>query len=138
MVSIISHSPGETFEFGRTFAASLKRGDVLALSGDLGAGKTHFAKGLARGLGIDTEVTSPTFTLIHEYPGGRLPLYHVDLYRLDEAGEALGIGIDEYLRGDGVTAIEWADKFPELIPSEAVWIYFRTLEGDEREIETKR
>ncbi len=137
MASIISHSPKETFEFGRGFAASLKRGDVLALSGDLGAGKTHFVKGLASGLGIASDVTSPTFTLIHEYPGGRLPLYHVDFYRLDEPEEALKIGIDEYLQGDGVTAIEWADKFADLIPSGAVWIQFRMREGDEREIEMK-
>lgn len=137
MASIISHSSGETFEFGRAVAASLRRGDVLALCGDLGAGKTHFVKGLAAGLGAPDVVTSPTFTLIHEYPGGLLPLYHVDFYRLDEPGEALKIGIDEYLNGDGVTAIEWADKFAELIPAGARWIRFHLLENDARRIDTK-
>lgn len=135
MASIISHSPWETFELGRTLAARLRAGDVLALAGDLGAGKTHFVKGLAQGLGITSEVTSPTFTLIHEYRGGRLPLYHIDCYRLESAGELLGIGIDEYLRPDGVTAIEWADKFDELLPPDAKWVIFRALEDDRREIE---
>jgi len=134
MASIISHSPQETFEFGRQFAAGLRRGDVLALAGDLGAGKTQFAKGLAVGLGVETDVTSPTFTLIHEYPGGRLPLFHIDLYRLEDEDEVLGIGIDEYLDGDGVTVIEWADKFAALMPAGARWVRFRAGEGDEREI----
>jgi len=136
MATIISHSPEETFEFGRKFAATVKRGDVLALAGDLGAGKTHLVKGLAAGLGIGSEVTSPTFTLIHEYEGGRFPLYHIDLYRLDTAQEALKIGLDEYLESAGVTVIEWADKFTEIIPGGARWIRMRALEGDEREIET--
>ncbi len=135
MASIISHHPQETFEIGRRLAAELHRGDVLALAGDLGAGKTHFTKGIAAGLGIDAGVTSPTFTLIHEYPGGRLPLYHIDLYRLEAAGEALDMGIDDYLGGDGVTVVEWADKFAELLPRNARWIQFRVLEGDDREIE---
>ena len=134
MASIISHSQQETFEFGRQFAAGLRRGDVLALAGDLGAGKTQFAKGLAVGLGVETDVTSPTFTLIHEYPGGRLPLFHIDLYRLEDEDEVLGIGIDEYLDGDGVTVIEWADKFAALMPAGARWVRFRAGEGDEREI----
>jgi len=136
MASTISHSPEETFDFGSGLAASLKKGAVLALSGDLGAGKTHLVKGIAQGLGIDADVTSPTFTLIHEYAGGRLPLYHIDLYRLDEAEEALKIGLDEYLESSGVTVIEWADKFAELIPADARWIKLRALDGDLREIET--
>ena len=135
MVSIISHSPGETFEFGRAFAATLRRGDVLALCGELGAGKTHFVKGLAAGLGAPAEVTSPTFTLIHEYSGGSMMLYHVDFYRLEESVDALKIGIDEYLDGEGVTAVEWADKFAELIPAGAHWIRFGLLENDARKIE---
>jgi len=134
MVSITSHSPQETFEFGKQFAAQLSPGSVLALSGDLGAGKTHFVKGLAAGLGIETEATSPTFTLIHEYTGGRLPLYHIDLYRLEEPEEALSIGLDEYLDSKGVTAIEWADKFESLMPSRTLKIQLRVLEGDSREI----
>ena len=134
MASIISHNPQETFELGKQFAAPLRRGDVLALEGDLGAGKTQFAKGLAAGLGVESDVTSPTFTLIHEYPGGRLPLFHIDLYRLEEEDEVLGIGLDEYLDGDGVTVIEWADKFAALMPAGVHWVRFKVLEGDDREI----
>ena len=133
MASITSHNPEQTFEFARILAESLKAGDVLALTGDLGAGKTHFVKGLAAGLGHRDEVTSPTFTLLHEYTGGRLPLYHFDFYRLESADEALRIGLDEYLCGDGVVAIEWADKFPVLLPVTARWIDFQAL-GDARQI----
>ena len=132
---IISRNADETFDCARRYAAMLQRGDVIALCGDLGAGKTQFIKGLALGLGDDTEVTSPTFTLVHEYSGGRLPLHHIDLYRLESADETLRIGIDDYLHGEGVTAIEWADKFPSLIPKHARWIRFRSREGDLREIE---
>src|SRR5690349_16704452 len=99
MATIISRSADETVALGRAQATLLRRGDVLALCGDLGAGKTHFVKGLAAALGTDAAVTSPTFTLIHEYPGGRLPLYHFDFYRLDDEDEALKIGLDEYLDG---------------------------------------
>lgn len=135
MATIISHSAAETFSLGREFAARAKRGDVLALCGDLGAGKTQFVKGLAAGLGVSDDVTSPTFTLIHEHRGSaEMPLYHIDCYRLETTDELLGIGIDEYLRSDGVTAIEWADKFAELIPPDATWIRFRSLENDAREI----
>jgi len=134
MATIISHSPEETFAAGRTFAARLRRGDVLALCGDLGAGKTHFVKGLAAGLGVTSDVTSPTFTLIHEYSGGSLPLYHADFYRLDEASDATKIGIDEYLDGDGVTVIEWADKFTELMPEGTIWLRFNLFDRDRREI----
>ena len=133
MASIISHNPQQTFEIGSRLAGELRPGAVLALAGDLGAGKTQLVKGLAAGLGIETEPTSPTFTLIHEYPG-RLPLFHIDLYRLESAEEVLGIGIDEYLAGEGVTVVEWADKFAELMPPGTRWIRFRVLEGDDREI----
>ncbi len=109
----------------------MRAGDVLALVGDLGAGKTQWVKGLAAGLGSDAVVTSPTFTLIHEYGGGRLPLYHVDCYRLEKPEELLGIGIDDYMDGRGVLVIEWADKFPELVPATARWVRFGIGEGDE-------
>jgi len=134
MATITSRSAGETWSAGRDYAAGLHAGDVLALVGDLGAGKTQWVKGLAAGLGSDAEVTSPTFTLIQEYAGGRLPLYHFDCYRLDEPGELLGIGMDEYLDGRGVVVMEWADKFPELLPAGARWIHFHIGEGDHREI----
>ena len=131
----ISHSPAETIALARTLAATLRRGAVLALSGDLGAGKTHFVKGLAAGLGTAASVTSPTFTLLHEYPGGRLPLYHFDFYRLDDADEALRIGLDEYLDGDGACVIEWADKFPALLPPHTRWLRFTHREDGARVIE---
>lgn len=97
-------------------------GDIFALVGELGAGKTHFVKGMAEGVGCRAAVTSPTFTLLHEYEGGRLPLYHFDFYRLDHADAAVKLGLDEYLEGDGICVIEWADRFPELLPARAVWI----------------
>ena len=131
---IISRNAQETFELGKEFASVVGPGDVLVLCGDLGAGKTHLVKGLAAGLGVSTEVTSPTFTLIHEYPGSHRTLYHIDLYRLEDSAEALGIGLEEYMDSDGVTVIEWGDKFPELMPKESKWIRLRVLEGDLREI----
>jgi tRNA threonylcarbamoyladenosine biosynthesis protein TsaE len=121
--------------FGQTQASDLRRGDVLALSGDLGAGKTHFVKGLAAALGTVAAVTSPTFTLIHEYLGGRLPLYHFDFYRLEGEDEALKIGLDEYLDGDGVCVIEWADKFPYLLPAPTRWYRFTHRADGARVIE---
>jgi len=124
-----------TIAFGRDFAARLRAGDVLALMGDLGAGKTHFVKGLADGLGATGEVTSPTFTLIHEYRGGRLPLFHFDLYRLESGEELLRIGFDDYLDAAGVLALEWADKFPELLPAHARRLHFRHRDDGTREVE---
>ena len=134
MGTITSHSAEETFAAGREEAARVRAGDVIALVGELGAGKTQWVKGLAAGLGSEATVTSPTFTLIHEYPGGRLPLYHVDCYRLEGAEELLGIGLDDYLDGGGVLVIEWADKFPELMPGRTRWVRFGIGEGDERSL----
>ena len=136
MATIISHSPNDTFLLGRQLAETFRGGEVIALDGDLGAGKTHFVKGLAAGLGYTGDVTSPTFTLVHEYPGGRLPLFHFDFYRLESEGEALRIGLDEYLEFGGIAAIEWAGKFPALLPRDTKWYRFRAGEGDERIIET--
>ncbi|MGC3991306.1 MAG: tRNA (adenosine(37)-N6)-threonylcarbamoyltransferase complex ATPase subunit type 1 TsaE [Chthoniobacteraceae bacterium] len=135
MATIISRSIEETLAAARALAETLRAGDVIALTGDLGAGKTHFVKGLALGLGSNAEVTSPTFTLIHEYPGGRLPLFHFDLYRLDEAEEVSRIGFDEYLDADGVCVVEWGDKFPGLLPPETRWVRIDLLPNDERKIE---
>jgi tRNA threonylcarbamoyladenosine biosynthesis protein TsaE len=133
--TIISHSAEETAVFGRFIASGLRRGDVLALSGDLGAGKTHFVKGIAAGLGGSDMVTSPTFTLIHEYIGGKLPLFHFDFYRLEDESEAIKIGLDEYLDGEGVCAIEWAEKFPALLPGHTRWFRFTHAVGEARKIE---
>lgn len=106
--------------FGEGWAADLKGGEVFALSGVLGAGKTQLVKGLARGLGYRGHVTSPTFTLVNEYLGGRLPLYHIDLYRINSEKEALGFGIEEYLpMAGGVTVIEWAERISDLLPADA-------------------
>lgn len=124
MATTISQSAEETVAFGRSLATTLRRGDVLALCGELGAGKTHFVKGVAVGLDTTAAVTSPTFTLIHEYVGGRLPVYHFDFYRLADGDEALKIGLDEYLDGDGVCLIEWADKFSALLPPHTRWLRF--------------
>lgn len=131
----ISHSTEETFSCGVRAAAEAHTGDVFALIGDLGAGKTQFVKGFVNGIGSDVEVTSPTFTLLHEYAGGRAPVYHFDFYRLDNAAAVLGVGFDEYAFGDGVCLIEWADRFRELIPQNARWLQFRVAGENERTIE---
>ena len=131
----ISGSPAETIAFGRQLAAMLQPGDVLALSGDLGAGKTCLVKGIAAGLGITHEVTSPTFTLIHEYRGGRLPLAHIDLYRLETVGAAVAIGIEDYLSGPGVAVIEWAERIAALLPAQTRRIHLTALDDQRRRIE---
>ena len=135
MASIISHSPADTFEFGVRLAQSCGPGEIFALCGDLGAGKTHFVKGLAAGLGSAPDaVTSPTFTLIHEYIDGRVPLFHFDFYRLESEDEVLALGLDDYLDGGGVLAIEWADKFAALLPAGTRWFDFKTSAEETREI----
>jgi len=108
---------------GKRLGRLLQPGDVVALIGDLGTGKTQFIKGLAEGVGVGkaTYVSSPSFTLINEYPG-RTPLYHIDLFRLESEKEAEGLGLEEYVRGNGITAIEWADKIPSLLPEELLWV----------------
>ena len=110
MATFISHSPAETEALGEKLGRAAERGLVLALSGDLGAGKTQFVKGLARGLGISARVHSPTFTLVNEYGGGRLKLFHLDLYRLETPAQILSAGIGEFLSPDGVAVIEWAER----------------------------
>jgi len=132
---IISHSALETFRYGHRLTEVFRAGDIIALSGELGAGKTTFVKGLANGLGIPDEITSPTYTLIHEYRGGRLPLYHIDLYRLDSVQQALDIGIEDYLPSDGITVIEWADKIAALLPPNATQLRFTSLSDTDRQIE---
>jgi tRNA threonylcarbamoyladenosine biosynthesis protein TsaE len=102
--------------FGESWATDLVGGEVFALHGVLGAGKTQLAKGLARGLGYRGDVTSPTFTIVHEYLGGRLPVYHIDLYRIQNEKDAIDIGLEEYLPSDGVTVIEWPERIASLLP----------------------
>ena len=122
-------------EFGRQFAASLQPGDVVALTGDLGAGKTCLVKGIALGLGVTQDVTSPTFTIIHEYRGGRLPLAHIDLYRLNSERDALNIGIEDYLNGPGITVIEWAERIESLLPPQTKRIRLAVVDDNSRSIE---
>lgn len=107
---------------GEELAAGFEGGEVIALVGGLGAGKTHLTKGFASGLGCTAEATSPTFALLHEYPGGRLRLAHLDFYRMESAEELLAIGWDELLDEGGVVVAEWADRFPELMPKETRWL----------------
>ena len=121
------NSEQETRALGRALAETAKPGDVFALTGDLGTGKTAFAKGFAAGLGVTETVNSPSFTILQEYRDGRLPFYHFDVYRIEETEELFEIGFSEYLSGDGVCLIEWADMVPELIPKEAKRI---TIEKD--------
>ncbi len=110
MATFISHSPAETESLGELLGREAQRGLVFALSGDLGAGKTQLVKGIARGLGVTSRVHSPTFTLVNEYGGGRLRLFHLDLYRLETRAEILGAGLEEYLQPEGVAVIEWAER----------------------------
>ncbi len=131
----ISRSAEETFAAGAACGRTAERGAVLALTGDLGAGKTHFAKGFVAGIGSKAEVTSPTFTLLHEYEGGRLPVYHFDFYRLDSADAVLRLGFDDYLESGGVCLIEWADRFRELLPAASQWIALAVVSETERGIE---
>src|SRR5215210_6558708 len=110
MATLISHSPEETLAIGETWGREAQRGWVIGLSGDLGAGKTQLVKGIARGLGSLARVHSPTFTLLNEYEGGRLPLFHLDLYRLNSPEEIVGAGLEEYIiRPDGVAVVEWIE-----------------------------
>jgi tRNA threonylcarbamoyladenosine biosynthesis protein TsaE len=120
---------------GRRIAATLHGGEVLALCGNLGTGKTHLAKGIAAGLGCDPSgVTSPTFTLVHEYRGGRLPIFHFDFYRLEEEDEVWRLGFEEYLEEGGVILVEWADKFAATMPAETHWLDLRSASENERTI----
>jgi len=110
MATFISHSPADTEALGERFGRAARRGLVIALAGDLGAGKTQFVRGVARGLGCAGRVHSPTFTLVNEYGGGRLKCFHLDLYRLETPEQIFSAGIEEYLTPDGVSVIEWAER----------------------------
>lgn len=134
MYKFISNSPKDTEKLGYKLGKALKSGDILCLLGDLGAGKTALTKAIAKGLGIDDYVTSPTFTIINEY-NGRLPLYHFDVYRLTSIEELYDLGYEEYFYSNGITIIEWADKIEEILPEDTINIHInRTLNQNEREI----
>lgn len=119
-----ARTPDEMLQLGRNAAPGLEPGTVIALVGGLGAGKTHWTKGLVAGLGSAAEVTSPTFGLVHEYPCGGMPVFHFDFYRLETPEELIALGWDEYLDAGGIVIVEWADKFPELLPKETRWLRF--------------
>ncbi len=129
-------SPKETIELGKRIGKLLQAGDVVALIGKLGSGKTTLTQGLARGLGIKKRnyVTSPSFTLVKEHKG-RLPIYHIDLYRIDNLKEVYDLGYEEYFYGEGVTIIEWAEKIRRLLPEEVLIINLETVDENRRKIE---
>ena len=113
---IESNSPEETFRVGKELGEKAYAGQVFTLTGDLGVGKTVFTQGLAKGLGIEEPVNSPTFTIVQEYDGGRLPFYHFDVYRIGDVEEMEEVGFDDYVMGEGVSLIEWADLIREILP----------------------
>lgn len=117
---IETYSPEETLEIGKLLGENAAPGGVYALIGDLGAGKTVFTKGFAQGLGIEEPVNSPTFTILQIYEEGRIPLYHFDVYRIEEPEEMEEVGFDEYIDGDGVCLIEWAGRIGDLLPPEVI------------------
>jgi len=135
-LAFVSRSEEQTRRLGARLGALLQAGDVICLEGPLGSGKTCFVQGIGRGMGVEGPVTSPSFVLINEYPSpSGVALYHIDFYRLeDPVGEALSIGIEEYLYGNGVCVIEWADRAKEIIPPERLWITFRFVDTTHRNL----
>ena len=124
-MEVISNSPQETEALGQKLAAQLSPGDIIAFSGDLGSGKTAFTRGLAKGLGIEERVTSPTFTIVNEYEGGRLPLFHFDMYRLGSSDELFDIGWEDYLARGGVCAVEWSENVAGALEDEPIRVDIR-------------
>ncbi len=135
MKTLTTHSPDETQQVAASIAGKLKKGDILALVGDLGAGKTCFVQGLAKGLHVSEKcyVSSPTFTILKVYPGD-IDIYHFDFYRLSEPGEFEDLGFDDYLKGEGICVIEWADRFIDLLPRNLHKIEFEIVGENERKI----
>jgi tRNA threonylcarbamoyladenosine biosynthesis protein TsaE len=134
MFSVITTSPEQTWHIGQMLGARLAAGDTVCLYGDLGAGKTSLSYGIALGLDVKEQyITSPTFTLVNEYQG-RVPFYHMDLYRLNDPGELESIGFGEYLESDGVTVIEWAERAGDELPAQCLSIYLSSVDENSREI----
>ena len=130
-LSVVTRSQPQTVAVGRALGEGLAEGDVLVLTGDLGAGKTQLTKGMAAGLGITEDVTSPTFTIVNEYPG-RIPLYHFDMYRLADSDALFDIGWEDYLAGGGVCAVEWSEQVEDALPPESIRVSFqRRPEADD-------
>jgi tRNA threonylcarbamoyladenosine biosynthesis protein TsaE len=133
LTSFVTSSAAETIELGRAIASGLRAGDVVAFYGDLGAGKTTMIKGIAAGLDVADVVKSPSFVIVTEYVG-RLPVYHLDLYRLSEKSDFESIGLDSYLEGDGVCLIEWAERAEKVLPDRAIRVRM-SVEGSGRRVE---
>ncbi len=133
---LIVSSEAEMLALGERLAAGLEGGEVVGFVGDLGAGKTHLIAGMLRGLGESDAVTSPTFSLVHEHGGGRLPVAHFDLYRMKDEQEAIGIGWDEYLQSGSVLFVEWADRFDgALMPADTLWLVLKHRSATERSVQ---
>ena len=126
---VTTKNAAETRELGRRLAEELKAGDVVLLEGELGAGKSELARGVAAGLGVTETVTSPSFTILNVYESGRVPLYHFDWYRLEDAEELYELGMDEYLGGDGIALVEWPGRCPDAVPADCLRILI-TAEGE--------
>jgi tRNA threonylcarbamoyladenosine biosynthesis protein TsaE len=135
-VTIISNSEEETIHLGNIIGRHLISGDIIALSGELGSGKTCITRGIARGMGISEKfhVTSPTFTLINEYPG-KIPLYHLDVYRLSGSEDLEDLGYEEYFYGNGAVVIEWAEKIHDIIPPGSIFIYLKYINKNKRKVD---
>ena len=133
-MTLITNTEAETEREGENLGRTLLPGAVVALYGGLGAGKTAFTRGLASGLGISVNVSSPTFTIVNEYPG-EIPLFHFDMYRLESENELYDIGWDEYLERGGVCAVEWSEKISEALPSDTVYVKIENLGGNTRRLE---
>ena len=135
-MEIRTHSEKETFELGKRIANAVNPGMVILFYGDLGAGKTVMTKGIAAGIGIAEMITSPTFTIMQEYEGGRMPLYHLDVYRIEDPDEMEEVGLNEYIYGNGLTVIEWAEQIEDILPEDAIKITIeRNVENpEERDI----
>ncbi len=132
VLELYSHSAEQTQQLGKRLGELARGGDLFCLEGDLGSGKTCFVQGLGRGLGVPEAIHSPTFILANEHRGGRLPLFHLDVYRVRNADEAIGFGLEDYIAGDGVCVIEWAEKIRKALPPDRLWITFRHVGELER------
>jgi tRNA threonylcarbamoyladenosine biosynthesis protein TsaE len=132
-MKITTKSEEETLRLGTIMGENLGPGTIISLNGDLGAGKTHITKGIAKGLGVEDYITSPTFIIVNEYEG-RIPLYHFDVYRINDIHEMFEIGFDEYLFGKGVCVVEWGDIVKELLPKETININIKKIDDNTREV----
>ncbi|MCL4394701.1 MAG: tRNA (adenosine(37)-N6)-threonylcarbamoyltransferase complex ATPase subunit type 1 TsaE [Chloroflexi bacterium] len=136
-LEIVSASAKQTQDLGARLGKLALSGDLFCLEGELGSGKTCFVQGLGRGLGIAESIHSPTFILANEHRGGRLVLFHLDVYRIRGADEAIGIGLEDYVSGEGVCVVEWAEKIRGALPPERMWIEFRHLDETSRRLRLK-